>query len=184
MKKFLVFILIVFAAGCAKKYATQPPTPVKPEQETIMREVPEKVEVVEEKISPPEAEEIVLAKEKIDIAELEKALLEFKDVLFDFDKYNIRQDAREVLDAIASWLSKNRNINVLIEGHCDERGTNEYNLALGEKRANAAKNYLVAKGITTTRMSTISYGEEKPACTESNESCWQRNRRAHFVITK
>ena len=107
-----------------------------------------------------------------------------KDVLFDYDKYNIRPDAKAALDSIAEWLSKNKGLNVLIEGHCDERGTNEYNLALGEKRANTAKDYLAAKGIASARIRTMTYGEEKPVCTESGESCWQRNRRAHFAIAE
>ena len=89
-----------------------------------------------------------------------------------------------MLDSIAAWLNKDKNINVLIEGHCDERGTNEYNLALGEKRANAAKEYLSARGIAAKRINTISYGEEKPLCTEQNEDCYQKNRRAHFVAEK
>ena len=79
---------------------------------------------------------------------------------------------------------KNKNINVLIEGHCDERGTNEYNLALGEKRATAARDYLIARGVASTKIKTLSYGEEKPICTEQNEACYQKNRRAHFVVTK
>lgn len=178
MKRFLVFVLIIFAAGCAKKYIPQPVTPAEKVPE-IAIEKPERIEVVEEKISPPGPEEIGISE-----LEVEKALSEFKDVLFDYDKYTIRPDARVVLDSIADWLNKNKKINVIIEGHCDERGTNEYNLALGEKRANAARDYLVVKGIALARMSTITYGEEKPVCTQSNESCWQRNRRAHFVITR
>lgn len=178
MKRFFVFVLIIFAVGCAKKYIPQPVTPAKTEPE-IAIEKPERIEVVEEKIFPPGPEEIGISE-----SEAEKALSEFKDVLFDYDKYTIRPDARIVLDSIADWLNKNKKINVIIEGHCDERGTNEYNLALGEKRANAARDYLIVKGIAPARMSTITYGEEKPVCTQSNESCWQRNRRAHFVIVR
>jgi peptidoglycan-associated lipoprotein len=122
--------------------------------------------------------------EDVTTSAIEKAIFELKDALFDFDRYNIRSDARAVLDSVASWLNKNRDINVLIEGHCDERGTNEYNLALGEKRANATKDYLVSKGIAPSRMNTLSYGEERPACTAQNENCWQKNRRAHFVVTR
>lgn len=176
MKKTLIFILMVFAIGCAKKYVKAPEEPVKAE-EIKAEEVQKEVEVVEEKILPEEPREVVLPA-------VEEPPFEFKDALFDFDKYNIRSDAIAVLDSIASWLNKNKVINVLIEGHCDERGTNEYNLALGEKRAKAAKNYLISKGIAPLRMSTITYGEEKPLCTEQNEDCWQRNRRAHFVVTR
>jgi len=105
-----------------------------------------------------------------------------QEIHFDFDKSNIRPDAARTLDANAEWLKSNSNMLVLVEGHCDERGTNEYNLALGERRAKAAVNYLVAKGIASDRFSTISYGEERPLCHEHNEACWAKNRRAHFKV--
>jgi peptidoglycan-associated lipoprotein len=103
-----------------------------------------------------------------------------KDIHFDFDKYDIRPGDAKVLDANATWLKGNNNL-VLIEGHCDERGTNEYNLALGERRAKAAMNYLVSQGVQAGRITIISYGEERPLCTEHNEACWAKNRRAHFL---
>jgi peptidoglycan-associated lipoprotein len=106
-----------------------------------------------------------------------------KEIYFDFDKYDLRPDARETLKANAEWLRANASSQVEIEGHTDERGTNEYNLALGAKRAQAAKDYLVSLGTTAERLSTISYGEEVPVCKEPTEECWQRNRRARFVIT-
>ena len=105
-----------------------------------------------------------------------------KDIYFDFDKYDLRADARDVLKANAGWLKANASARVEIEGHCDERGTNEYNLALGAKRAQAAKDYLASLGISQARLSTISYGEELPVCKEQNEGCWQKNRRARFVV--
>jgi peptidoglycan-associated lipoprotein len=105
-----------------------------------------------------------------------------KDIHFSFDRYDLEGEARETLKANADWLKKNPAARVEIEGHCDERGTNEYNLALGAKRAQAAKDYLITLGISTERLSTISYGEEIPVCKEQNESCWQQNRRARFVI--
>ena len=104
--------------------------------------------------------------------------------MFDFDKYNIREDARPVLDDVASFLNQNKNMNIVIEGHCDERGTNEYNLALGERRSKSTKNYLVSLGVSPARMIIITYGEEKPLCVQQDESCWQLNRRAHFVIVR
>ena len=103
-----------------------------------------------------------------------------KDIYFDFDKYDIRPGDAKVLDSNATWLKGNNNL-VLIEGHCDERGTNEYNLALGERRAKATMNYLVSQGVQAGRITIISYGEERPLCTEHNEACWARNRRAHFL---
>jgi peptidoglycan-associated lipoprotein len=105
-----------------------------------------------------------------------------KDIFFGFDRYDLEAEARSTLKANADWLKKNPAGRVEIEGHCDERGTNEYNLALGAKRAQAAKDYLVTLGIATERLSTISYGEEIPVCKEPNESCWRQNRRARFVI--
>ena len=103
-----------------------------------------------------------------------------KDINFDFDKYDIRPGDAKILDGNATWLKSNNNL-VLIEGHCDERGTNEYNLALGERRAKAAMNYLVSQGVQAGRITIISYGEERPLCTEHNEACWAKNRRAHFL---
>lgn len=105
------------------------------------------------------------------------------DIHFEFDSFDLDDEARTVLKRNADWLSHNPNARVEIEGHCDERGTVEYNLALGAKRAAAAKSYLVTLGISPERLSTISYGEELPLCHEPTESCWQRNRRAHFVVT-
>jgi peptidoglycan-associated lipoprotein len=104
-----------------------------------------------------------------------------KDVFFDFDKYDIRGNDAKILDTNAAWLKSNDNL-VLIEGHCDERGTNEYNLALGERRAKATMNYLVAQGVQASRITIISYGKERPTCTEHTESCWAQNRRAHFLV--
>jgi peptidoglycan-associated lipoprotein len=105
-----------------------------------------------------------------------------KDIYFDFDSYDLRADARANLKADGEWLKANPSAQVQIEGHCDERGTTEYNLALGSKRAQSVKDYLVTLGATADRLSTISYGEELPVCTEHNEACWQKNRRARFVI--
>ena len=104
-----------------------------------------------------------------------------KDVFFDFDKYDIRPGDAKVLDTNAAWLKTNNSL-VLIEGHCDERGTNEYNLALGERRAKATMNYLVGQGVQANRITIISYGKERPICTEHTEACWAKNRRAHFLV--
>jgi peptidoglycan-associated lipoprotein len=102
---------------------------------------------------------------------------------FDYDKADLRDDARSALAGNADWLKKFPSVQVLIEGHCDERGTSAYNLALGDRRANAARDYLASLGVDATRIKTVSYGKERPGCTESTEACWQKNRRAAFVIT-
>ncbi|MFO1518745.1 MAG: peptidoglycan-associated lipoprotein Pal [bacterium] len=107
-----------------------------------------------------------------------------KTIHFDFDKYNIRSDAAGILQQNASWLKANPNVNVIVEGNCDERGTNEYNMALGERRANAGKDYLTNLGVTGSRISTVSYGEERPVCQEHTEECWAQNRRDDFVVRK
>jgi peptidoglycan-associated lipoprotein len=109
------------------------------------------------------------------------AMPNLKTIHFDFDKFNIRPDDAKTLDANATWLKANANVLVLIEGHCDDRGTNEYNLVLGEKRAKAAMTYLMAQGVPANRMTTISYGRERPVCTEKSEACWARNRRDNFL---
>jgi peptidoglycan-associated lipoprotein len=108
-------------------------------------------------------------------------LKEVRDAYFDFNKADIRPDARSALTKTAEFLRNNPGIRVTVEGHCDERGSTEYNLALGDRRAGATKQYLVSLGISADRISTVSFGKEKPFCTQSNEACWQQNRRGHFV---
>ncbi len=108
-------------------------------------------------------------------------LKEVRDAYFDYDKADLRPDARAALTKTADFLKSYPQIKVTIEGHCDERGSTEYNLGLGDRRATAVKQFLVSLGISADRLSTVSYGKEKPFCMESNESCWQQNRRGHFV---
>ncbi len=111
-------------------------------------------------------------------------LKEVRDAYFDYDKADIRADAREALAKTADFFRNYPQLRVTIEGHCDERGSTEYNLALGDRRASAVKQYLVSLGIPADRLSTVSYGKEKPFCTESDEACYQQNRRGHFIQTK
>src|ERR1700746_365098 len=114
----------------------------------------------------------------------EMFLKEVQDAYFDLDKADIRTDARAAIGKTADFLRNYPQVKVVIEGHCDERGSTEYNLALGDRRSAAVKQYLVSLGIGADRMTTLSYGKEKPFCMESNEDCWQRNRRGHFVMAK
>jgi len=107
-----------------------------------------------------------------------------RDIFFDYDKYDIRADQAGAVQADAQFLNQHSHINFTVEGHCDERGSTEYNLALGDNRANAVKNAMVQAGVSASRIKTISYGKEKPFCTESNEQCWQQNRRGHFVYQR
>ena len=106
-----------------------------------------------------------------------------KDAYFDTDKSELRPDARDALATDAAWLKDHPTVKLTIEGHCDERNTEEYNLALGWRRANAVKSYVASLGVDAGRIATISYGEERPFATCHNESCWSQNRRAHFVVT-
>jgi peptidoglycan-associated lipoprotein len=103
-------------------------------------------------------------------------------IFFDFDKYDIRSDQRGTVEALAAWLETNPSVTLTVEGHADERGTREYNLALGERRANSVRDYLVALGTNPSRLTTVSYGEERPAVLGSNESAWAQNRRGVFVV--
>ncbi|MBZ5578583.1 MAG: OmpA family protein [Acidobacteriia bacterium] len=117
-------------------------------------------------------------------ASLEDRLKQVQDVFYDYDKSDVRTDGRDVLtrdaDALKSILQEFPNATIMVEGHCDERGSAEYNLGLGDRRATSAKEFLVQLGVPADKLRTISYGKERPQCTESNESCWQMNRRAHF----
>jgi len=181
MKKIFILFLLVLVAGCAKKL---PPPSEAPMQKETMRETAEPATTMEK-----ETVREAMGQKEAKLQESEMGMKAegesiFKDALFDYDKYSIRDDARPVLDAVAAYLKKNANVVIIVEGHCDDRGTNEYNLALGEKRAKAAKDYLVSLGVSSSRMSTVTYGEEKPLCSEQNETCWQKNRRAHFVVQK
>jgi len=107
-----------------------------------------------------------------------------KTIYFDFDKSQVRPGDAKILDGNGTWLKSNPGQLILIEGHCDDRGTNEYNLALGERRARATQSYLVSQGIAVRRITIISYGEERPICKEQDEACWAKNRRANFLTKK
>lgn len=188
MKKLLVILLLLVTIGCAKKYtkpagegAGQPEATKKEEAMKTEKTAGMKEEVVKEVIV---FEDSKVTESSATAPEEKQAPSDLRDIFFEYDKYDIIPDARPVLNDAASFLDKNKVINVVIEGHCDERGTNEYNLALGERRAKSVKNYLVSLGISPNRISVITYGEEKPVCTEQGEDCWHQNRRAHFVIVK
>ncbi|MBF0566161.1 MAG: peptidoglycan-associated lipoprotein Pal [Nitrospirae bacterium] len=108
----------------------------------------------------------------------------FSDTHFAYNRYDVTDDAKPTLRKIADWMLKRTSVTILVEGHCDERGTNEYNLALGDQRAQATKSYLVSLGVSSSRIETVSFGKEQPLCTEKTEECWTKNRRAHFVMSK
>ncbi len=168
--------LLSFAAACKKK---APTTTAEAKPPVTAARPPESA------VAPPVTPVPQRDTEVIEVMDIEvlnkKGYL--TDAFFDFDQSDLREDARSALSGDAQWLKKHTSVQVLIEGHCDERGTSAYNLALGDRRANAAKDYLVSLGVDASRLRTVSYGKERPFCTESTESCWQKNRRAHLVIT-
>ena len=167
----LIFLAVVMLAGCSKTATSE-----KPQTSSSSSEPSAKSE------SAKPATKDSTSLEQLREGQDSTSSGPLKEILFDYDKYDLRADARETLKANAAWLKSNASERVEIEGHCDERGTNEYNLALGAKRAQAAKDFLVTLGIPAQRLSTISYGKELPVCRESTEDCWQKNRRDRFVI--
>jgi peptidoglycan-associated lipoprotein len=181
MKKTVLVVVALAAAtafgACTKKVppAPPPPPPVAPEAPPPAPPPPPKPEVA------PVQDEYSRLK-SMSAEEIEKSGL-LKEIYFDFDKADIREQDRATLSQDAAALKKFDFLRITVEGHCDERGTVEYNLALGERRSKAAFDYLVSLGVSADRMKTVSYGKEVPVCTQSNEDCWQRNRRAHLTVT-
>lgn len=170
---------LLLVSACAKKpdpVVTPPPqtTERAPTTDVAPDTTPAGPVDAREESPPPSIQELQ--------AEAERAGL-LGDVFYDFDKYDLRPEARERLAKNADYMKRNPGLKFTIEGHCDERGTNEYNIALGQSRSTSALDYLVSLGVAASRFKTISYGEERPFCTESNEACWQKNRRARFVIS-
>ena len=166
-------VFLAFATACSKK----PPVQTAPVP-TPTPSTPTEVSVPPRPSRPPETPEVKVT---------DRTLVEIsgylKPAFFDYDKSDIRPDAREALNADADFLKKWTTLKVTVEGHCDDRGTREYNMALGQRRAASAKEYLVSLGVDASRLTTVSYGKERPFCTDASEECWQKNRRAHFVVT-
>src|SRR5262245_25643743 len=158
---------ISLLAGCAKKAAETPPQQTQPPPVAPVQTTPPAQE------TPPAPQQP---------AEQPLSAGDFQPVFFDYDSYTLRDDARAALDADAKLLRQNASVKIVIEGHCDERGTAEYNQALGERRAQAAKDYLVQAGIEAARLQTISYGKERPFDPGHDEAAWSKNRRAHFAL--
>ena len=179
----LSLVLAVAAAGCHKK--VPPPAPAAPPPP------PPAAPVTPPPPPPPPApapappprqltEAEIFAAKTVDQLNAERPL---DDVYFDLDKSEIREDAKSHLQKNADWMKKWTSTQVSVEGHCDSRGSAEYNLALGSRRANAVKEYLTNLGVPAGRLTIVSKGKEQPVCSEDGESCWAQNRRGHFVIT-
>jgi len=186
MRRFLFLLLVVgLTFSCAqRKVTTSEPGNVVP-SEKVKTEQPRQQEapsvVREPEVSNIETTEVKEAPSEMKVPEETKKEV-LRDIHFDFDRYDVKNEDKPILRAIADWMIENPDARLLIEGHCDERGTNEYNLGLGDRRAKSTKDYLVTLGVSADRLQTVSYGEEKPLCTESTEECWAKNRRAHFVV--
>ncbi len=177
------FAGLLMVSGCAKKA-------VKPEEKAVGEGVEKAITeetLPEDKLGEGAGvEEGAVEGAAVGEGAVEEAAVSaIKDVFFDYDRYSIREDARATLEENAKvLLNGKKDAKIIIEGHCDERGTVEYNIALGQRRADAVKKYLVNLGVDPSRITTVSYGKEKPFCFEHNEQCWQENRRAHFVISE
>jgi len=173
----LTLAIVAFAVACSSKPKAAPapaPTPAPVSTPTVVTTEP--VTPTPQPAPKVDADDI-RAKSLVEISSY------LKPAFFDYDKADVRSDARDVLAANAAWLKKYLSVRFTIEGHTDERGTAQYNLALGDRRANAAKDYLVSLGVDASRIKTVSYGKERPFATGHDEDSWQKNRRAHFVVT-
>ncbi len=187
---FLVFFLIIFvgflAPSCGKKELKSEPV-MSMSEEDARRRAEEEARKREQERQASIREE-ALKEEQLraegERFQSERAMFENDDILYEFDSASLSVDAQQILRRKEEWLRENPRARVIIEGHCDERGTNEYNLALGDRRAFSAKSFLVDLGIDDSRLTTVSYGEEQPIDSRTAEDAWAKNRRAHFVITE
>jgi peptidoglycan-associated lipoprotein len=183
-----VFAVIVLAAAvgvgaCGKKKPAPPPAPPPAAPAPAPTTQPAPPPPPPPPAPAPErapTEDEIFAKKTLDQLNAEKPL---GDAFFDLDSSQIREDAKPALQKDADWMKRWTGTRAMIEGHCDSRGTAEYNLALGERRAAAVRAYLVNLGVPADRITTVSKGKEQPFCSEENESCWSQNRRGHFIIT-
>jgi peptidoglycan-associated lipoprotein len=169
--------------GCPKKTVVKEEPSVKKEEAAKIEAAKKEEAAKREEAARKEFEKSLIAKKEpgIEGVVFESSLL--KDIHFDFDKYDIRPGDAAIMKQNAEVLKKYHKVKIQIEGHCDERGTNEYNLALGERRANSTKSYLLSLGVSPERVSTISYGEERPLDPGHTDEAWAKNRRAHTIIT-
>jgi peptidoglycan-associated lipoprotein len=190
MAWIVVPALLTFMYGCPKKKPHTPPPDLNVETTTVPAPPASPPTVRGEEVVPPPTPPVVDKKEDpllsndLQVVNEELRRRGFSpDVYFDYDESTLSDDTRQKLSRNADLLKSQPQFSVTIEGHADSRGTNEYNLALGERRANAVRDYLSSLGVAANRVRTISYGEERPVCTEEVESCWSQNRRAHMIIT-
>ncbi len=171
----LLMVMVLIVAGCAQKQVqTTPPVATTGAQDQAALSDEEKRRIAEEELARAERDRLLREQERL------AGIL--KDVLFDFDSYAVNNNELPKIEGVSSFMKQERNVKMIVEGHCDERGTVDYNLALGQKRAEAVKNYLVKLGVEPARIRTISYGKELPLELGKTEEAWAKNRRAHFKI--
>jgi peptidoglycan-associated lipoprotein len=183
----LMVLVIFFTTACTKsKISSEPATTItaeeeaarKAEEEARQRELARQKALAEENLKEESLSRTTAAEQ----TQVEKERFENEDIYFDFDSIQLTPEAQEILTKKGKWLRENSEATVTIEGHCDNRGTNEYNLALGEGRAQSAKTFFMDLGIDISRLTTLSYGEERPLDPQQTERAWAKNRRVHFVI--
>jgi peptidoglycan-associated lipoprotein len=177
--------LAIAAAGCHKKVPAAAPAPPPPPPPPAAPRTPPPPPAPPPAPAPaptprPLSEEEIFSRKSVDQLNAEKPL---DDVFFDLDMSTMRDDAKPALQKDAEWLKKWGSVAITIEGHCDSRGSAEYNLGLGNRRATSVKDYLVSLGVPASRITVVSKGKEQPLCNDANEGCWQQNRRGHFIVT-
>ena len=178
----LVFAMVTLTTSCAQKQLR-----TEEESKGAAYKAEEAEQKTGESAGPPAgapAGTSALAQERDQKLRAAMQAFESENIYFDFDKSDLKPEARKILDKKTAWLRSNPQYRLRIEGHCDDRGSNEYNVALGERRAEVAMKYMIAEGIPANRLSTISYGEERPACTQETEDCWAKNRRDEFTLIR
>ncbi len=178
----LVLAVALTVTACAKKKpVAPPPAPTAPPAETSKPATPPPPPPPPAAPRPPApTEDEIFAKTTLEELNAQKPLA---DVFFAYDAVDLSEEARAAMQKNLAWLNRWKSTKIMVEGHADARGTNEYNLALAERRADAVRDYLVSLGVPTDRMTIVSKGEEQPFCAEETEGCWQQNRRGHFIIT-
>ena len=180
-----VLIVIATIAGCSRKTPPPAPPPPQPPPPPVVQQPPPPPPQQKPQVPPPTQQKPQLTEQEIhDQTPLAKLSEELSLVLFNYDQFTIREDQRAALQKNADWMRKWARSRVQVEGHADTRGTNEYNLALGERRANAVRDYMVGLGIAADRITIVSRGEETPACIDDTEACHARNRRGRFAVTQ
>jgi peptidoglycan-associated lipoprotein len=186
-RKWIALAVMPLVMGAVTACPKKPPAT--PPDDVDVVTTPVEPEPVVEEVAPPEPEPTEdMTEEQLpsDLVELNRFLAErglVADVYFDYDQASLSQQSRDTLAQNAGWMREHPEYTFTVEGHADERGTNDYNLALGQERAASASNYIGSLGVDAGRLNNISYGEERPVCTATAESCWSQNRRVHFVVS-